>query len=151
MCGRLVVDFHHHWSLVAGSIHARSDHSTKHLSFPSHFNTTQTYSHYIDWDGMSIWIQQTDGEAYIFYFEESLGNEYEAWGLYKCDLASYYMDQADESSDKSPATKEGCQGDPVVFCPALDDDDANSLGDGQSPSDGTLDYDASAVPHFVRL
>merc|ERR1719295_1720242 len=58
------------------------------------------------------------------------------------------MDYADESSDKSPATKDVCNSDPVLFCPALDDDDANSLYDGASPADGELNYDATAFPHF---
>jgi len=109
-----------------------------------HFYTT--YGDY----AQSIWIQQTSGEAYIIYFDEALGNEYQAWGFYKCDLASYYREFADESTDKSPATKEGCQGEPVLFCPALDDDDANSLGDGQSPADGTLDYNPADFTHFYE-
>ena len=114
----------------------------------------QNYSYYDDAaDGKAIWTQigqlSQSFEAYIFYFEENLGNTYEAWALYKCDLLDYYTDQADESNDKSPATKENCNSDPVLFCPALDDDDANSLYDGASPSDGELNYDASLVPDWV--
>jgi len=114
------------------------------------FPVLGNYSHYDDSDGFSIYIQQTLGEAYIFYFEENLGNTYEAWGLYSCQSAFTYEDQADDATDKSPATKENCNSDPVMFCPALDDDDANSLYDGASPSDGELNYDASAFPHFYN-
>merc|ERR1712217_451512 len=85
----------------------------------------------------SIWIQNSSDEAYIIYFEENLGNMYQAWGLWKCDQAYYYTEYADESSDKYPGNKDGCSGDPVVFCPALGEDDINSNpGGNNNPNPG---------------
>jgi len=112
------------------------------------FSVEGNYSYYTTGSTGSIYIQQTLGQAYIFYFDYSLGNTYEAWGLYSCQSADTYIDQAEDATDKSPATKEDCNSDPVMFCPALDDDDANSLYDGASPADGELNYDADAFPDF---
>jgi len=69
-----------------------------------------------------------------------------AWGLWKCDQAYYYTDYADESSDKYPGNKDGCSGDPVVFCPALGEDDLSIFGiDGQD--DQVYTWLPDSVPH----
>lgn len=96
----------------------------------------------MDWNSHSIWIQQvTSGEAYVIYFEESIGNsEYQGFGVYSCNSAQLYMNSVEEMSEKSPEGLMDCSGVPDIFCPALGVDDASSLMDGMGPSDGSLDW-----------
>jgi len=117
----------------------------------SRFPVEGNYSWYQDWESHSIWIQQTEGETYIVYFDTSLGNMYQAFGLYKCDSIEQYTEQVEEMNEKSPKVLMYCQGSPVVFCPALDEDDAIALGvDGMNANDGSFDWIPDAYYHFYE-
>lgn len=119
-------------------------------SSSSNYPVTGNYSFYLDWESHSIWIQETDGETYIVYFDNNLGNMYQAFGLYKCDTRELYTEQVEEMNEKSPAVLVGCQGAPVLFCPALDSDDALSLIDGMSAADGSLDWIPDQYQDFYQ-
>jgi len=120
-------------------------------SSTSDYPVEGNYSWYIDWDSHSIWIQQTEGETYIIYFDDNLGNMYQAFGLYKCDTMELYTEQVEEMNEKSPAVLVGCQGAPVLFCPALDGDDAMTLAyDGMNAADGSLDWIPDEYEHFYQ-
>lgn len=120
-------------------------------SSSSSFPVEGNYSWYTDYASHSIWIQQTEGEAYIVYFDTSLGNQYQAFGLYKCDSSDLYTEQVEEMNEKSPAVLMYCQGTPVVFCPALDEADAIALSvDGMNANDGSFDWIPENYTHFYE-
>merc|ERR1712228_161296 len=103
------------------------------------------YTKYADWNNHSIWLKNAMSETYVIYFENNLGGQYmggpyAAFGVYSCESMSTYTDTVDQMIEKSPALVMGCKGTPIIFCPALDTDDANSLMDGMSATDGSLDW-----------
>merc|ERR1712228_626968 len=98
------------------------------------------YTKYADWNNHSIWLKNAMSETYVIYFEKYLGGPYAAFGVYSCESMSTYTDTVDQMIEKSPALVMGCKGTPIIFCPALDADDANSLMDGMSATDGSLDW-----------